>query len=49
VYLDGSDAMMDILRLTCIEGGIAFDEDPKKIVLKTEGEDFKIAEHSAGK
>jgi DNA-binding MarR family transcriptional regulator len=49
VYLDGSDAMMDILRLTCIEGGIGIDEDPKKIVLKADGGDFRIAEHGSGK
>src|ERR1700690_2063237 len=36
VYLEGSDAMIDILRLTCIEGGIEIDEDPKKTVLKAE-------------
>lgn len=48
VYLDGSDAMMDILRLTCIEGGITFDKTPKKTVLRAEGEDFKITERSAG-
>ncbi len=47
VYLDGSDAMMDILRLTCIEGGIGIDEAPKKIVLKAEGEGFRIAECDA--
>jgi DNA-binding MarR family transcriptional regulator len=47
VYLDGSDAMTDILRLTCIEGGLEIDESPKMIVLKVEGEDFKIAKHRA--
>ena len=45
VYLDGNDAMMDILRLTCIEGDIGFDETPKKIVLKAEGDDFRFTEH----
>jgi DNA-binding MarR family transcriptional regulator len=49
VYLDGSDAMMDILRLTCIEGGIEIDEEPKKIVLRAEGEGFQIAERGASK
>ena len=48
VYLDGSDAMIDILRLTCIEGGIEIDEDPKKIVLKAKGGDFQIAEREPG-
>lgn len=46
VYLDGSDAMIDILRLTCIEGSIDIDEAPKKIVLRVEGEDFLIAERN---
>ena len=46
VYLDGNDAMMDILRLTCIEGGIGIDEAPKKIVLKAKGEGFEIAERN---
>ena len=49
VYLDGSDAMMDILRLTCIEGGLSFDTAPKKIVLKVVGEEFKVEERNAGK
>jgi len=48
VYLDGSDAMIDILRLTCIEGGIEIDEDPKKIVLSAEDGDFRIAEREPG-
>jgi DNA-binding MarR family transcriptional regulator len=44
VYLDGSDAMTDILRLTCIENGISVDGDPDKIVLRAEGGGFQIAE-----
>jgi DNA-binding MarR family transcriptional regulator len=50
IYLDGSDAMMDILRLTCIEGGIHLDETPKKVVLRAEGDNFKVvdAEHNTG-
>jgi hypothetical protein len=46
VYLDGSDAMIDILRLTCIEGSIDIDEAPKKIVLRVQGEDFLIADRN---
>jgi len=46
VYLDGSDAMIDILHLTCIEGGIEIDEDPKKIVLRAEDGDFQITGHA---
>lgn len=48
VYLEGNDAMMDILRLTCIENGISVDGDPDKIVLRAEGGDFQIAEHVSG-
>jgi len=48
VYLDGGDAVIDILRLTCIEGGIKIDEDPKKIILRAEGDAFQIAERGAG-
>jgi hypothetical protein len=45
VYLDGSDAMMDILRLTCIEGGIALDHIPQETVLRVAGRDFQITAH----
>jgi DNA-binding MarR family transcriptional regulator len=48
VYLDGNDVMIDILRLTCIEGGIGFDEAPMKIMLIADGEDFQIVERGAG-
>jgi DNA-binding MarR family transcriptional regulator len=42
VYLDGNDAMMDIMRLTCIEAGISFDRVPKGIVLRASGRDFEV-------
>jgi DNA-binding MarR family transcriptional regulator len=42
VYLDGNDAMMDIMRLTCIEAGISFDRVAKGIVLRASGRDFEI-------
>ena len=42
VYLEGNDSMMDILRLTCIEAGLALDSTPKKIVLKALGRDFVV-------
>jgi len=48
VYLEGNDAMMDILSLTCIETGISVDGDPDKIVLRAEGGDFQIAEQVSG-
>ena len=42
VYLDGSDAMMDILRLTCIEGGLSLSDKPDGVILKTSGQGFEI-------
>ena len=42
VYLDGNDSMMDILRLTCIEGGLSLDSSPKRVILKTSGQDFIV-------
>jgi DNA-binding MarR family transcriptional regulator len=46
-YLDGNDAMMDIMRLTCIEAGISFDRMPKEIVLRASGRDFEIIRNKA--
>ena len=43
VDLDGNDAMMDILRLTCIEGGMAVSDVPGEVTLKVSGNDFEIA------
>jgi DNA-binding MarR family transcriptional regulator len=45
VYLQGNDEVMDILRLTCIESGIQVLEDPKEIILKSTGQDYKVVEH----
>jgi DNA-binding MarR family transcriptional regulator len=42
VYLEGTDAMMDILRLTCIEAGISINRAPGAIVLKAAANDFQI-------
>jgi hypothetical protein len=42
VYLDGNDAMMDIMRLTCIEGGISVSDQPVDVTLKVHGNDFII-------
>ncbi len=44
VYLEGNDSMMDILRLTCIEAGLGIDTAPGKVVLKTSGQEFIMAE-----
>ncbi len=44
VYLDGNDTMMDILRLTCIEGGISFDHAPRKVVLRASVNGYQVVE-----
>ncbi len=43
VYLEGNDAMIDILRLTCIEAGIAVSDLPVEVTLRASGNDFEIA------
>ena len=42
VFLDGNDATMDILRLTCIEAGISFDHTPKGVSVRSTGRDFEV-------
>jgi len=44
VYLEGEneDEALDILRLTCIEAGIHLSEKPDAVVLKIEGQDYRI-------
>jgi len=42
VYLEGNDEMIDILRLTCIEGGMALDETPGDILLTAVGRDYQV-------
>jgi hypothetical protein len=42
VCLDGDDEVIDILRLTCIEEGMALDEDPDGILLKAAGQDYRV-------
>ncbi len=42
VYLEGDDEMIDILRLTCIEEGMALDEEPGGILLKAAGQDYQV-------
>ncbi len=49
VYLDGSDEMMDILRLTCLEGGLAILDSPQGVALKASGGDFQIVHRDAQK
>ena len=42
VCLEGDDEVMDILRLTCIEAGMALDEEPGGILLKAAGQDYQV-------
>lgn len=44
VYLEGEDEdeALDILRLTCIEAGIHFNETPDGVILKIEGQDYRM-------
>ena len=41
VHLDGNDETMDILRLTCIEAGIAISDPSCGTVLKSDGYGYK--------
>ena len=41
VYMVPDDEMMDILRLTCIENGIAVSNFPCGVTLKATGQDFE--------
>ena len=44
VYLDGEgdDEMLDIMRLTCIESGIQLSEIPRGVIIKAEGQDYRL-------
>jgi predicted transcriptional regulator len=42
VYLEGNDEAIDILRLTCIEGGILLSEAHNGYVLKVEGQGYRL-------
>ena len=41
-YVDGDDEVVDILRLTCIEAGIRLLETPNGIILKVDGQDYRM-------
>ena len=43
VYLEGDDEVIDILRLTCIEEGMALDEETGGILLKAAGQDYQVS------
>ena len=42
VYLDGSDEIMDILRLTCLEAQISLDPTPGSVVVKYFDQGYQI-------
>ena len=42
VRLEGNDEVIDILRLTCIEEGMALDETPGDILLTAVGRDYQV-------
>jgi len=42
VYLDGSDEIMDILRLTCIEAGIAMEPTPGHVIVRLEDQQYVV-------
>jgi predicted transcriptional regulator len=45
VYLEGEneDETLDILRLTCIEAGIQLSKRPQNVVIRVDGQDYRIA------
>jgi predicted transcriptional regulator len=43
VRIEGSDEVMDILRLTCIEEGVEILDSENKIVLKGNGRDYILS------
>ncbi|MEX2160715.1 MAG: winged helix-turn-helix transcriptional regulator [Anaerolineales bacterium] len=46
VYLQGSDDVMDILRLTCIEAGIRLEDKPGKWSVKANGRGYELKENT---
>ena len=44
VYLEGEDnETLDILRLTCIEAGIHLSGTPNGVIMKVEGQDYRMS------
>ena len=46
VYLQGDDAIMDILRLTCIEANILITDATYSVILKASGQGYQIFERN---
>jgi DNA-binding MarR family transcriptional regulator len=44
VYIDGNDEVVDILRLTCIEAGLHLLESPNEVILKVDGQEYRMIE-----
>jgi DNA-binding MarR family transcriptional regulator len=42
VYIEGDDEIVDILRLTCIEAGIKLLDTPDQIILRVDGQEYRI-------
>lgn len=47
VYIEGNDEVMDILRLTCIEAGIALQQQPGKWTAKRNERGYELKENTA--
>jgi hypothetical protein len=45
-YIEGSDEAMDILRLTCIEAGIALQARPGTWTVKRNGRGYELKENT---
>jgi len=46
VYIEGNDEVMDILRLTCIEAGIALQQQPGKWTINRNGRGYELKENT---
>ena len=42
IYIAGDDEAVDILRLSCIEAGLHLSEMPNGVILKVDGQDYRI-------
>jgi hypothetical protein len=47
VNIEGNDELVDILRLTCIEQGIHIIDSTTGVVLRAEGQEYKIVSRTA--
>jgi len=47
-YIEGDDEIVDILRLTCIEAGMRLLESPDGVILKVDGQDYRMVTTAEG-